>query len=447
MRTLITILFITKLSFGLYAQTSEDWSQLDAYFKLLEDNNKFMGGIAIYKGDERLYEYYSGLSSVKEERHANYQTRYRIGSVTKIFTAVMIFQLIEEGRLSLDTKLAEYYPQITNSGKITISHLLNHRSGLHEYTTQESFIGIKNKAWHKGELMGMIVNYPIDFEPGERARYSNTNYLLLGFIIERLNDESFSIQLENKITTPFLLTGTRYGGDINTAMYEANSYVFRNKQWEQLSETDMSIARGAGAIISTPRDLNVFAQALFQKRIISEASLDSLVTIDDGFGRGVFAYPYKDRFAWGHNGNIDGFQSHLSYFPDDSLSISVLGNGMSYPLNEIITTALNSCYGFEYELPVFSQKLANIPIEVLNNLEGNYVCPEYPVKISLVLKEERLYAQITGHEAFPLTQYENGSFRFEPIGMEIKFEGDLHSIIMGSFVLHQRGATFNFIKE
>ncbi|MCU4156737.1 beta-lactamase family protein [Carboxylicivirga sp. A043] len=447
MRTLLTSLTLIFLFVTASSQDSPKWERLNSYFKLLEDNNKFMGGIAIYKGENRLYEYYTGLSSVKEEKHANYQTRYRIGSVTKMFTATMIFQLIEEGRLTLDTKLSEFYPQITNSRKITISDLLNHRSGLHEYTSGEHFVDVKGKSWHKGELMSVIVNFPIDFEPGEKAKYSNTNYLLLGFIIERLTNESYSIQLNNSISKPYILTATQYGGTINTTMHEAQSYVYRNRQWEQIPQTDMSLARGAGAIIANARDLNVFAQLLFQQRIINEVSLDSLVAMNDGVGRGVFKYPYRNKYSLGHNGNVDGFQSHLSYFPDDSVSISVLGNGMNYPLNAILTTALDAYYEYDYELPEFSNRQVDMPIEILERIEGNYLSDEYPEVISLVLKEGQLYAQTAGHTAYPLTTFENGSFRFEPVGIELKFEGDKHSIVMGAFVLYQRGAAFNFVKQ
>jgi len=430
-----------------WPQDEPDWKKLEAYYKLLEENNKFMGGVAIYKGEKRLFEYYAGFSSVEKSKRANYQTRYRIGSVTELFTAALVFQLIEEGQLTLDTKLSDYYPEITNSNKITISNLLNHRSGLHNYTSDDTYLNQMNKSWRKNELMWLITDFPIDFEPNEKACYSNTNYLLLGFIIEHITEESYSKLVEKHISKPNMMMGTRYGGVINTSMYGAHSYVFQNKQWEQMNQTDISLARGAGGLISTPRDLNVFAQLLFQNRIVNEVSLDSMLSFQDGYGRGVFEYTLDDEIAWGHNGSIDGFQSHVSYFPADSISISVLGNGMNCTLNEVITTALNALCRKAYKLPKFGSRIVEVSMEVLSKLEGNYYSDSYPERISLVIKDNKLYAQTSGYKAYPLTAYENGSFRFEPVGIEIQFKAGVYSLVFDEFVLKQRGAEFKFIKE
>ncbi len=447
MRFFVTTLLCVLSYNVLLAQNEPDWNKLDTYFKRLEENDRFMGGIAIYKGEKRLYEYYAGLSCVEENKHANYQTRYRIGSTTKIFTATLIFQLVEEGLLTLDTKLSDYYPQLPNAEKITISHLLNHRSGLHNYATEKVFTSQKNKPWRKGELMGFIVNLPIDFEPGEKAEYSDTNYLLLGFIIERLKEESYAMLLDKNICKPNIMTGTGYGGIINTNLHGAHSYVYRNKQWERLAQTDISITQGAGGVCSTPRDMNIFIQALFQNRVVSANSVDSIISLKDGFGRGVFEYSYNDKKAWGHSGIIDGFQSHVSYFPADTISISVLGNGLYSTLNEVIITALNTLESKEYKLPEFGNITVDISHEILENLEGNYRSDTYPKMISLVLNDNKLYAQTSGYTAYPLTAYENGSFRFDPVGIEIKFEGNIHAVMLDEFVLYQRGAAFKFEKE
>ncbi len=446
MRFLSALLTFT-FCIGISAQEPSKWEMLDNYLNLLEENNRFMGSLCIYKGDELQYERYLGYSSIEENKRANYQTKYRTGSVTNLFTAALIFQLVEEQKLSLKAPLSDFYPQITNSHKINIADLLNHQSGLHDYTAHKKFSKQKNRNWSKGELMNIIAGSPIDFEPGDKAKFSNTNYLILGFILERLRDDSYSMVLEDKICKPNILTNTKYGGRINTNMYEAHSYLFKNNSWEKLPQTDMSITRGSGAIISTARDLNVFIQKLFRRKIINDVSLDSLLSTTNKIGHGIFEYEYKTMKAWGHSGNIDGFQSHLSYFPEDSVSIAFLGNGMNYPLQDIITKGLDAYYEHPFTLPVFAGQAVELPNEILKKLEGNYTSANYSEKYSLVIREGVLHAQTRGHKSYPLTAYANGSFRFDPVGLEIKFEGDIQSIVPDQFVLHQRGVAFKFIKD
>ncbi|TRX60300.1 serine hydrolase [Carboxylicivirga sp. M1479] len=445
--TISILLLLYVCHTELVAQKESNWKQLDNYLEILEQNKRFMGAVAIYKGEERLYEYYCGFASVDEEKIANYQTRYRIGSITNMYTAGMIHLLISEGKLSMETTLSEYYPQIPNARLITISHLLTHRSGLRNYVAEDDFLFKTEKSWLKGELMNMLVHYPSDFQPGEKAVFSNTNYLLLGFIVDRITETDYATSLRKYITKPYLLTGTKYGGEINTANRDAHSYVFRNRQWEELPQTDLSLVRGTGAVVSTARDLNLFAQALFKKRTISASLFDSLMFVNDGYGSGMIEYTYRDRKSLGHSGSIDGFQSHISFFPDDSVSIAVLSNGINYSLSEIANTGLNICYGYSYVLPSFSGRTTKVPTFILEQLEGNYISELYPQKLSLVLKDSTLYAQTSGHVAYPLTPYENGSFRFDPVGVEIKFEGDNNSIIVDEFVLYQRGGVFSFVKE
>lgn len=415
--------------------------KLDSFLNILAEKNKAMGSLAIAKNGTVIYSKAIGYSSISgsEKKPATTLTKYRIGSISKMFTAILIFQLIEENKISLNTTLDNYFPTIPNAGKITIGNLLNHRSGIHNFTSDPDYTSWMTQPKTQDEMIAFIAKSQPDFEPNEKTSYSNSNFVLLGYIIEKLTKHSYAENLKERITSKIGLANTYYGGktDINTN--ESFSYQLANG-WEQLPETDMSIPGGAGSIVSTPTDLTQFIEALFTLKLVSSNSLLQMKTITDGLGMGMMQIPFYSRIAFGHNGAIDGFVSNVAWFPEDRVAVSYCTNGMAYPFNDILIGVLSICFNRDYTIPTF--KTIELKTEELDSYLGVYASTQLPLKITVTKIGSVLTAQATGQSSFPLEASAKDIFKFDQAGVKMEFRPEKNEM-----TLRQNGAEYLFTKE
>ena len=413
---------------------------MDSFFSLLEEKDKAMGSISIFRNNEELYSNSIGYADIENKIKATNKTKYRIGSITKSFTAVVIMQLIEEGKLSLETPLSEFYAGFENSDKITIEHLLRHRSGIYNVTNSEDYTEWMQEEKRRGELVEIMVEKGIVFPPGSKAEYSNSNYILLSLIAETVEIDAFGAILEKRIIKPLNLENTYYGGKINTSNNEAQSYA-KLVTWTQSTETDMSIPLGAGSIVSNPYDLNVFYYNLFMGNLVSKETLQEMMRLEDNFGIGMFTSPFYERNGYGHTGGIDAFQSSAVYFPSDGIFIAYTSNGSDMPMNDIMIGALSILFNKDYDMPTFVEALP-VDVEQLDEYVGTYASEEMPLEITIYRKENQLFGQATGQSAFPLEAYEEHKFKFDPAKLKIDFMPEKKSLI-----LKQGGGNFTFVKK
>src|SRR5687768_11937709 len=260
-RIFSTALLIIALCGAAFSQTF-DKAKLDKFLDTLAENNKAMGSLAIAKDGKILYTRAIGYSHVNgtEKTPSAVTTKYRIGSITKMFTAVMVMQLVEEGKLKLTDTLDKFYPQIPNAAKITIEQMLSHRSGIHSFTSDPDFPTWLMNPKTQAELVEIIAKGKPDFEPDSKAAYSNPNFVLLGFIVEKLDKRSYQDALKSRITSKIGLKDTYIGGKTDVKNNETFSFNFADG-WKVATATDMSIPGGAGALVSTPTDLTKFINA------------------------------------------------------------------------------------------------------------------------------------------------------------------------------------------
>jgi D-alanyl-D-alanine carboxypeptidase len=438
-KALTTILIV--LSFGTVFSQSFNRPKLDSLMDRLAEKNKAMGSLTISKNGVIVYSRAIGHSfiSAKEKLPATDQTRYRIGSITKMFTATMIFQLIEDGKLSLTATVDKYFPQLPNANKITISNLLNHRSGLHNFTDDAEYKTWETKPKTRNEMLAIISKGGTDFQPNEKFSYSNSNYVVLGYIIEEASKESYSKYLSKRITSKIGLSNTYVGAKTDTKKNESFSYRFSNG-WEQGSETDMSIPAGAGAIVSTPVELTKFIESLFALKLVSSSSLEQMKTMTDGFGMGMFQIPFYEKRAYGHNGGIDGFASNLAYFPEESLAVAYCTNGQVYPMNNILIGVLSIYFSKPYSIPPLIT--ISLKTEDLDKYLGVYSTTQIPLKITMTKDNTTLISQATGQSSFPLEATGKDKFEFDPAGIIMEFNPDKNEM-----TLKQGGQTVVFTKE
>ena len=252
-KTLFTSVLLSVSSVLLSQSFNKE--KLDTYFSTLEKNNKFSGSVAITQDNKLIYTRSIGYSDIENKIQNSDKTKYRIGSISKTFTAVLILKSFEEGKLKPDDKLSLFFPQIKNAEQITISQLLQHRSGIHNITNDNSYMDYYQEPQSEAKLVDIITKAGSDFQPDSKYSYSNSGYILLTYILEKVNKKSYAELLKEKITKPLGLNSTYVGKKINSQNNEAYSYSPGNKK---SAETDMSIPIGAGAVVSNPAD-NLFS--------------------------------------------------------------------------------------------------------------------------------------------------------------------------------------------
>ncbi len=256
---LLTVCFIYRRVFANF-----DKAKLDKFFDALAEKNKAMGSLTLAKDGKILYSRAVGYSRIseKEKQASTVETRYRVGSIAKTFTAVMIFQLTEEGKLKLTDTLDKFYPQIPNAEKITIAQILAHRSGIHSFTNDPDYQTWMMNPKTKEEMLAIIAKSKPDFEPGEKRQYSNSGFVLLGYIVEKVTGKSYQEALKERITSKIGLSDTYLGtGKTDVSKKESFSYSLAGS-WKQETETDLSIPGGAGALdFDTDRFDEIYARA------------------------------------------------------------------------------------------------------------------------------------------------------------------------------------------
>lgn len=385
-------------------------AKLDSLFTTLATNNKMMGSLALSHNGQLVYSRAFGDAQLTPQLPATPATRYRIGSITKMFTAVMIFQLMEEQKLTLATPLATFFPQVPNAKTITIDQLLSHHSGLHNFTSDPAYLGYLTQPKTEAEMLAIITAAKPDFEPGAKAEYSNSNFVLLGYIVEKLAKMPYPQALQKRVAAKAGLQNTSYGGKINPQKQEARSYETSGSGWKLSPETDLSIPGGAGALVSTPADLDRFLEALFGGKLLAAGSLTSMKTTLDNYGRGVFQVPFGAKRGYGHTGGIDGFRSSAAYFPADKLAIALCTNAVDFAPNDVLIAALSSYFGQPYQLPDFrASTFVPTPTD-LDRYAGTYASAQIPLKITMTREGPTLRSQATGQPSFVLEPVSQGVF-------------------------------------
>ena len=351
----------------------------------------------------------------------------------------MILKAVEDKKLDLNQTIDKWFRTIKNAKKITVKHLLNHRSGIHNFTDDKDYLTWNTQSKTEKEMIEIIAKSGSDFKPDSKAEYSNSNFVLLTYILEKTFAKSYSDLLQKFIVKPIGLTNTYVFGKINPSNNECKSYSFSGT-WKLETETDYTNPLGAGAITSTPNDLTKFADALFSGKLLKIESLEIMKTVKDGYGIGLFQIPFYKSIGYGHIGEIDGFSSDYSYFSDSNISYALTSNGTNYDNNNISIAVLSAVYDKPYEIPVFSTY--NITSEDLDKYLGVYSSKQIGLKITVTKDNNTLIAQATGQSAFPLEATEKDKFKFDQIGVVLEFNPTDKTMI-----LKQGSGQFTFKKE
>ncbi|MBG8554583.1 serine hydrolase domain-containing protein [Hymenobacter guriensis] len=439
-RKTLSLLLLPLLWAGTTLAQTLNQPKLDSLLTSLETNHKAMGSLTLVQNGQVIYSRTTGLAQTKPTATpATAATRYRVGSVSKLITATMVMQLVEEGKLKLDAPITAWFPQLPNAARVTVQQLLMHRSGLHSFTADEAYLQYMTQPKTQAELLTIMAAAPPDFEPGAKYEYSNTNYVLLGYIVEKVTKQSYAQALQKRIVDKLKLKDTYYGSRIDAKKHEAASFKWNGTSWDAQPETDMSIPGGAGAVVSNSQDLARIMEGLFSGKLVKPATLQQMQAVQDGYGLGMMMMPFNGHKSYGHFGIIDGFRAGLTHFPAEKLTVAYTGN-TPYSTNDVLLGVLSIYFSLPYRLPDFSAPA--LSAADLNPFVGNYASTQMPLKINVTVEGNTLMGQATGQGAFPLTPKSKTQFVFPEAGLQMDFDAAQHT-----FTLRQAGNTYLFKRE
>jgi D-alanyl-D-alanine carboxypeptidase len=289
----------------------------------------FYGSVLVSIEGEVLYKNGIGLGSIEHGVQNTASTKYRIWSITKLFTAVMIMMLYERRILDLEESISHYLAnEISFDPRISVRHLLTHTSGIPSYTSDDKFEGTWNKrSLGHGGILKLIQQSPADFEPGADMIYNNSAYYILGLIIEQVTGVSYEHYLKHTILDPLgmLHTGLDHNHLIISAM--ASGYCMEDNVICRSEWVDIENAYAAGGLYSTVEDLYIWGQALDKNILISATMKERMLTVHaPGYGLGWSVDTIHGKRRVGHAGSYKGYRAKFDMYPDEHASIIVLSN-------------------------------------------------------------------------------------------------------------------------
>jgi CubicO group peptidase (beta-lactamase class C family) len=316
---------------SLVAQSSDDAARierLDAVAKSYTAGNAFMGTVLVVDGDRTLLDKGYGSADLEWNIPNAPDVKFRLGSLTKQFTAALVLLLQQDGKLRIEDPVGKYLPESPKAwGKITLANLLGHTSGIPNFTNDKMFETWGMSAHTHAEEIAFFRDKPLDFEPGSKFAYSNSNYEMLGAVIEKVSGQSYADLLGQRIFRPLGMQDTGADTDELILPKRAQGYMLGDGGLVHARSESMTVPWAAGSIYSTTGDLLRWERGLFGGKVLSAASLKTMTTAGKGdYGLGVEISKLDGVAVVQHDGGIEGFNTQLTYIPDRGIAIVVLSN-------------------------------------------------------------------------------------------------------------------------
>jgi len=338
------------------------------------DQGLFSGSVLIAKDGKIILCKGYGMANYEHGVPNTPQTKFRLGSITKQFTAMAIMQLQEKGLLNINDTVYKYIPDYPNGDKITIHHLLTHTAGIPNVARFPKYKKKKIKPHTSEELVARFKDEPLDFEPGEKHRYSNSGYMLLGYIIEKASGKTYEDFLKENIFAPLGMHNSGYDKAGPIIKNRASGYEWGDyDKLENASYIHMSFSAGAGALYATLGDLYLWDQALYTEKLCTKELLEKAFTSIKGYNYG-YGWRIKEqdrRKLVFHPGAIDGFSNFIGRYINDRVSIILLNNIGHVSARKIAETLAPAVFGEKYELPK-KHVAVNVNSVILDQYVGKY---------------------------------------------------------------------------
>jgi CubicO group peptidase (beta-lactamase class C family) len=401
---------------------------IDGSYNYLD--GKAASGIAVLvaKDGKVLYQKGFGYADIDKKQLIKPDTKFRIGSITKQFTAAAVLKLQEDGKISVTDKLSKFIPDFPRAEEITIHQLLTHTSGIHSYTSKPEFMTKVTSPVTEEDLIAFFKNDTFDFNPGERWLYNNSAFFLLGHIIGKVSGKPYGDYLKETFFDPLGLTNTGVHTPKLQLQNEATGYTKENDQYKLTTNWDMSWAGGAGALYSTVEDLYKWNEALFNGKVLKEASLKAALTpvlLNNGkkpdnanYGYGLSLGDYRGQQVIEHGGGLNGFISQLARYPEN-ITVVLLTNVTPTEVN------MNSHRIAEYFLWEKLEKQQSRSVNTSVSEDVSQYAGRYDFQNGMVMiisaRDNNLFAQLSGQQAFPIFPSGEGAFFWKVVDAKIRF--------------------------
>lgn len=347
--------------------------RVDEFVSALGKLGPFSGSILIAKDGRVLLSKGYGMANLEHDVPNTPLTKFPIASVTKPFTATAIMLLQERGKLNVQDTVCKYLSPCPETWqKVTIHHLLTHTSGIPNNTAFDGDDETKSSPSTAASPIERFKVKTLEFQSGERYEYSNSGYVLLGYIIERASGKSYEDFLRENIFEPLKMMNTGYDHPRLVLKHRAQGYIWEFNKFINAASIDMGNHYASGGLYSTVEDLFLFDQALYTDKLLTKKSLDTMFT------------PFKDRYGYGwqldhqfnhsaisHSGKVDGFTGNIARFPDGRTSVIFLSNIENARMSEITQYLAAIALGEKYNLLELASPIQQIQIETTVRIDPN----------------------------------------------------------------------------
>lgn len=399
MYTLKKIFSLLLLFLIINVQAQYKSQKIEELVNKYHEYNQFTGSVLVAENGNVIYKKGIGLANIEWNISNEPDTKFRLGSITKQFTSMIIMQLVEKGKIKLDDKLSEYvqYYRKDQGDKITIHHLLTHTSGIPNYTNDPKFMKETSRdPYGVKEFIEKFCSGDIEFEPGTKWNYSNSGYFILGAVIEQVTSKPYETVLKENIIEPLGMNSTGYDHNQEIIYKRASGYQKTFSTIENAPYLDMSLPYSAGSMYSTVEDLYKWDQALYTDKLLSNDYKDIMFKPfleNYAYGWGVMDLQIGDskKKVISHSGGINGFNTIIVRFVEDRHLIVLLSNVLPPNLGSLYKSIASILYNQSYEMP--KKSLAEL---LAKDIESKGI--ENSIKEFNTLKENRKEYQVNENE-------------------------------------------------
>jgi CubicO group peptidase (beta-lactamase class C family) len=415
-----------------------DTARMEEIVQSYVTGKQFMGTVLVAQGDKILLDKGYGYANLEWQIPDAPEAKFRLGSITKQFTAASILLLEERGKLNTDDLVKKYMPDAPAAwDKITIYNVLTHTSGIPSFTEFPDYRSTEATPTTPEKLVARFRDKPLDFQPGEKWKYSNSGYVLLGYLIEKISGKSYQDFVQENIFKPLAMSDSGY--DSNTAIIPHRAYGYSPgpNGPHNAGYIDMSIPFSAGSLYSTTHDLLLWEQGLFGGKVLSAASLKKMTTpFKENYACGLMVRTVNGHPVIEHGGGIEGFNTQLSYYPDDKLTVVVLANLNGGAPGDIASKLAAVAHGEKVVLALERKEITVSP-STLATYVGTYeLTPDFSIVVTL--EDGHLMTQATNQPKFPLFAESPTEFFLKVVDAQVEFfKNDAGQVTY--LILHQGG--------
>jgi CubicO group peptidase (beta-lactamase class C family) len=445
-RRLIGALLGALLCTAAPARAQNVSTRLDEIIRFYSDDKKtFMGTVLVARDGKPILSAGYGFANVEWSVPNTPATKFRIGSMTAQFTAAAILLLEERGKLRLDDPLKKYLPDIPAAWQgVTIQHLLAHTSGIPSYSQVPEYRTVRAAAATPDKVIALVRDRPLEFRPGERVSESNSGYLLLGFVVDRVAGVPYPRFVRDNLLMPVEMFESGFEGNA-MVMRLASGYSPSSAGPVNADYVHMTLPYSAGGLYATSGNLLKWSETLFSRKVLNAAALQKMLTpVRDTQALGLSVRTVNGRRVISSAGSIEGFSSVLDFYPETRITVIVLSNLATTIAGELAAQLGGAAQGDEVQL-TYQRQEVSLPAAALKRYVGTYeLAPK--INLTIALRGNQLTAQLTGQTVFPLFAESENRFFFKVVDAQIDFPADDNGELT-YLVFHQNGRDLKAIRK